>query len=409
MTERVYLLGIRRPRQTRHEMTRSLEELARLVDTAGGCVVGQTTQELKRVASATLIHRGKVDAILAEVREQRVDLVAVDAELTPAQNRNLADAWSCTVLDRTAVILDIFARRARSRAGTLQVELAQLQYRLPRLVGRGAGLMQQAGYIGNRGPGETKLELDRRRVRERITRLQQELRKLGRQRALHRERRGGIPLPLVALIGYTNAGKSTLFNTLTREAVFVEDRLFATLDPTVRQVKLPSGRTILLTDTVGFIRNLPHQLVEAFHATFEEVAAATLLCHIIDASSDDAAPQARVVDHVLTELELHALPRITVYNKCDQQHPALAPPPEALLVSATQRTGLAALLDTIDRRLRAGLHPIRLRLPYAQAHLVATLYRLGHVVRVQHGPEAILVEAFAPEKVAQKYRQWSAP
>ncbi|MBI4236863.1 MAG: GTPase HflX [Deltaproteobacteria bacterium] len=400
--ERVYLLGVRRPAQTRGDMLRSLDELRRLVDTAGGVVVGHATQELKRAASATLIHRGKVEAIRSDLIATTTALVAVDAELTPAQNRNLADAWGCKVLDRTAVILDIFARRARTRAGRLQVALAQLQYRLPRLAGHGEALMQQAGHIGNRGPGETKLEIDRRRVREQITRLQRDLRQLGRQRALHRERRGSIPLPLVALIGYTNAGKSTLFNALTHEAVLVEDRLFATLDPTVRQIKLPSGRTILCTDTVGFIRNLPHQLVEAFHATFEEVAAASLLCHIIDASSDDAAAQSRVVDRVLTELQLHEIPRLTVYNKCDVLHPTCTHETDALLTSATHRTGLAALLDTIDQRLRAGLHPVRLRLPYAQAGVVAELYRLGHVVRVQHRAEAIHIEAFAPEKVVRR-------
>ncbi|MBN1282160.1 MAG: GTPase HflX, partial [Proteobacteria bacterium] len=268
--QRVLIVGVRRGGQSKRAMERSLEELARLVDTAGGVVAGATSQEVRRVHPATFLGRGKVEELAGKVAGTGAELVAVDWDLTPVQNRNLEDRIGVMVLDRTAVILDIFARRAQSREGRLQVELAQLKYLAPRLVGRGKVFSQQVGRIGTRGPGETALEYDRRRVRERITMLARSLEGVRSHRALHRARRASVPVPMVSLVGYTNSGKSTLMNALTDAGVFVEDKLFATLDPTVRRMRLPSGREVLLADTVGFIDRLPHELIESFKSTFEE-------------------------------------------------------------------------------------------------------------------------------------------
>lgn len=401
--ERVFLVGIRRPRESRDDMEAALAELGLLVDTAGGTVVGQTTQEIKRISSATYIHYGKVLEIGEAIRAQRAETIVLDTELTAAQNRQLSEAWQVKVLDRSAVILDIFARRAQSQAGKLQVELAQLQYRLPRLMGRGQyHFMQQSGHMGNRGPGETRLEIDRRRTRERITRLQRELRLLRQHRALHRGRRAAVPIPTIALVGYTNAGKSTLMNALSAAGVFVEDRLFATLDPTVRRITLPSGRAVLLADTVGFIRRLPHPLVEAFRATFEEVAAADLLCHVVDASAPDAVHQQTIAEQVLAEMNLADLPRLTVWNKCDLLG-ELRPSPQApLRISAQQGTGLAALLAACETQLDRHLCPIQLRLPQADAKYLDEIYRLGHVLRVAHHGDWIEIEARVPPSLQQR-------
>lgn len=406
-TERTLLVGIRFSHETAHTMRASLDELTLLVRSARGHVVTTITQEIKHPSPATLIHSGKVDAIRTLVQRDAIQSVILDAELTPAQNRNLVEALGVKVLDRTAVILDIFARRAHSKAGRLQVELAQLQYHLPRLAGQ-YEFMQQAGHIGGRGPGERKLELDRRRIRERIQHVRAEITDLRRHRSLHRAQRDDHYLPLISLVGYTNAGKSTLMNALTRAGVLVEDKLFATLDPTVRRLRLPSGRTALLADTVGFIRKLPHHLVDAFQSTFEEVAASTLLCHVIDAASEEARLQRGTVEQVLGNLQLGHIPRVIALNKCDVIEngdiPTVASSDTTIAISAHTGTGLDTLLAAFETALDQELQPVHLAIPHAQSALLHTLYRQAHVRSVVHDATAIHIDALLPRALLLQYQ-----
>ncbi|MBC7107137.1 MAG: GTPase HflX, partial [Firmicutes bacterium] len=308
------LVGVRLPGDAAAD---GLEELAGLADSAGAEVVGRVCQERHRPDPAFFVGRGKALALAEMARGLGADLVIFDHELSAAQARNLEDVMGVRVVDRTQVILDIFARRARTREGKLQVELAQLNYLLPRLTGAGTALSRLGGGIGTRGPGETKLETDRRRVRRRIYELRRQLEEVRRHRAVLRQARRERAYPLVALVGYTNAGKSTLFRALTGAEVPVEDKLFATLDPFVRRAELPEGGTVLLTDTVGFIRRLPHHLIAAFRATLEEVRAADLLLHVADARSPDLEEKIAAVGRVLEELGAADRPAILVYNKID--------------------------------------------------------------------------------------------
>jgi GTPase len=404
--ERLYLVGIRHPKETRATMEATLAELHRLVGTAGGEAVASTTQDVKRASPRTLIHRGKVEAIAQAIAEHRIDTVAIDAELTPAQNRNLTDAWKCKVLDRTAIILDIFARRAQTQAGKLQVELAQLQYRLTRLAGRGVSFMQQSGYIGNRGPGETKLEMDRRRIRNRIARLRRELNQVRAHRARHRQQRARLGLPLVSLVGYTNAGKSTILNALTRAGVLVEDKLFATLDPTVRRLRLPSGRQVLLADTVGLIRRLPHHVVEAFRATFEEIARADLLAHIIDAADPQAEIQRTIVDETLTQLDIAGIPTLMVWNKCDLTDLSTGTTlhDDEVRIAAETGAGLGALLHAIETMLDATLSRVTLAIPHRDAAILDQIHLQGHVASTTHTPGGTTVEALVPTRLLKTLR-----
>src|SRR5262245_21320923 len=323
--ERAVLVGTERPRML-VPVSESLAELARLADTAGLAVVGQAVQPLRRVHAATFIGKGKVEDVRALAEQERADVVIFDDPLTPAQQRNLEKGCARKVIDRSALILDIFAQRARPLEGKMQVELAQLQYLLPRLTRQWTHLSRLGGGVGTRGPGETQLEVDRRRVRERIAQLRRRLVDVERTRGLHREERAGTPVTTVALVGYTNSGKSTLMNTLTRAGVLVEDRLFATLDPTVRRLRLPEGLTVLLADTVGFIHKLPHQLVEAFKSTLEEVRTADLLVHVVDAAQATWEEQARVVDEVLAEIGAGDRPVVRALNKVDLLIPGTRPP-----------------------------------------------------------------------------------
>ena len=282
----------------------SVRELARLADTAGLEVVGEAVQTVRRINAGSFIGHGKVEEVRGRAEDARADVVIFDEPLSPAQQRNLERELNRKVIDRSALILDIFAQRARSLEGKMQVELAQLQYLLPRLTRQWTHLSRLGGGVGTRGPGETQLEVDRRRVRTRIGQLHRRLRDVERTRGLHRHERATVPFPTVALVGYTNSGKSTLMNRLTQAGVLVEDRLFATLDPTVRRLRLPEGLTVLLADTVGFIHKLPHQLVEAFKSTLEEVRAADLLLHVVDVSQSTWPEQVQVVDSVLEEIEI---------------------------------------------------------------------------------------------------------
>ncbi len=401
--ERAVLVAAELPRMLL-PVGESLGELARLAETAGLVVVGHAVQPLRRINPATFVGRGKVEALRDQVVATAADVVIFDDPLTTAQQRNLEKALGCKVIDRSALILDIFARRARSLEGKLQVELAQLQYLLPRLTRQWAHLSRLGGGVGTRGPGETQLEVDRRRVRERIAVLRQRLREVERTRRLHRTERASVPFPTVVLVGYTNAGKSTLMNALTRAGVLVEDRLFATLDPTVRRLRLPEGQTVLLSDTVGFIHKLPHQLVEAFKSTLEEVRTADLLVHVIDVAAPSWPEQARVVEDVLEEIGAGDRPCIRALNKVDLA-PVAAPGAVGVRISARTGSGLAELLRAIEARLSVGLERVRCDLPPARGDLLAWLRRSGRIVEEYYRDGRVTVTALVPPKVAGQLRK----
>jgi GTP-binding protein HflX len=354
---------------------------------------------------------GKVEEIRARAQTAGAGLVVFDHELTPAQQRNLERGLGTKVLDRTALVLDIFAQRARTREGRLQVELAQMTYLLPRLAGRGVLLSRLGGGIGTRGPGETKLEVDRRRIRTRITELGREIDALRRHRQQQRQARKDAALPVAALVGYTNAGKSTLLNTLTQSGVLTEDRLFATLDPTVRRVLLPTRRPALLVDTVGFIQKLPHDLVAAFRATLEEVTEADLLVHVIDASHPRWTEQRDAVEQVLRELGAAGKPRVVALNKADRLsrealRDVMAEEPQGILVSALRGVGLRHLLRAISRSLPDLARRVRLAIPHREAGALAQVYAQGRVLRREETGEEIVVEADVPAAALARLRRY---
>ncbi len=402
---RVIIVGVRRPGMTRDEMKTSLNELACLIDTAGGEIVAKISQEIKKVDAATFIGKGKVAEIGELAEELGADTVAIDEDLSAVQNRNIENATGIFAIDRTAVILDIFAGRARTREGRLQVELAQLEYLSPRLVGRGEMFSQQSGHIGTRGPGETALEMDRRRIKERITLLKRRLEQVRSSRSIHRMKRESVPLPLVSMVGYTNAGKSTLLNKLTGSDVFVEDKLFATLDPTVRRLKMPSGREVLFADTVGFIRRLPHQLIESFKATFEEVAHSHIILNIVDGSDPDAKQQIEVVKGVLEGMNLSDKPMIEVVNKIDGEAEYRGGD-ESLLISAQRGDGLEDLLKKIEDVLKLEFKRTVLRLPLDRGDILSTLYRLGYIWKVDYDSSGILVDCELHQRFYNKYHKY---
>ena len=386
-----------------------MEELARLAESAGAAVVGTLVQQRRAPAPATFIGTGKVEELRRLCAERNADLVILNDELTPAQQRNLERHLDVKVIDRTALVLDIFARRARTREGRLQVELAQMTYLLPRLVGRGTLLSRLGGGIGTRGPGETKLEVDRRRIRKRITDLHADIAEISRHRSLQRQARKQAHFPVVALVGYTNAGKSTLLNKLTGADVFVEDKLFATLDPTVRKVILPNHRPVLLVDTVGFITNLPTQLVAAFRATLEEVTEADLLVHVIDGSHADWRKQVQAVHDVLDELGAGDKPVAQAVNKIDLATPAVtraivAEVEDGVAISALRGVGLINLLRRIAQRLPQQLVRVKLLVPYARANTLPRIFAQGRVLRQDYGERGISVEAELPRIQAQQLR-----
>lgn len=352
----------------RHAQDASLAELAALADTAGLTVAATLTQRVKELNPRTIMGKGKLADLEVEALQAGADLVVFDCELTPAQLRNLGEATERKVIDRSQLILDIFARRARTRAGKLQVELAQLKYRLPHLVGKGEALSRLMGGIGGRGPGETKLEIDRRRVREKITRITRELGELRKRRGLRRARRAKAEVPVVALVGYTNAGKSTLLNTLTNADVLAENKLFATLDPTSRRIRFPRDREVILTDTVGFIRHLPKELQEAFRATLEELEAADVLVHVADAGHPAAHEQIDAVERILTDMELSEIPRLLALNKwdtldADGRRSMGETYEEGIPISARDRSSLEPLVRAVLDTLDANLDREDLRLP----------------------------------------------
>jgi GTP-binding protein HflX len=387
----------------------SLEELALLADTAGADPVEMVLQRRDTPDPATYIGKGKAEELRELAEALDVDVVIFDDELSPAQQRNLEQLFARDVVDRVALILDIFAQHAASQEGMLQVELAQLRYRLPRLRGRGHQLSQQGAGIGTRGPGETQLEVDRRRIQTRIARLERELAALGRTRATQRKARVRRAIPTIAMVGYTNAGKSTLLNRLTEAHVLVEDRLFSTLDPTTRRLRRPGGEVVLASDTVGFVRRLPHQLVEAFRSTLEEVAEADLVLHVVDGSAPEPEGQIEAVRGVLREIGAGDLPELLVVNKTDAAtpvhiHALLAAHAGAVAISARTGEGADELLSTIVDRLRALAEVVELRVPYERGDVVAALHREGEVLVEVHEEGGTRVRARLPEAVASRYR-----
>lgn len=394
----------------------SLAELHRLTETVGDTVAGAHAFTRPHPDAALFLGPGQVQELKKMLARHQASQLIVDHELKPMQQRNLERALGLRVLDRTQLILDIFARRAKSHEGKIQVELAQLTYLLPRLSGKGVEMSQLGGggiatRGATRGPGETKLEYDRRRARDRIAALRRQLETLRQTRQLHRQDRGAVPLPLVSLVGYTNAGKSALLRALTGAQAFVEDKLFATLDLSTRRLVLPPSQEVLLTDTVGFIRRLPHHLVAAFRGTLEEVRFADLLLHVVDGSHPDWETQARTVDQVLEELEAGAKPKIVVFNKLDKFSAALKRRfryqyPESVQVSALTGEGLDALRGAVAARVASGWKAVTLRLPYSRADLRAQLLRRGRVLKETYGPKVITLKIELPPKFLQKVRQW---
>jgi GTP-binding protein HflX len=386
--ERAALVGLVVGRARRLDAERSLDELAGLADAAGADVVLRVLQERPKADPSTFLGSGKVDTLSASAAEMGVDVVILDNELTPAQLRQIEAQVGRKIVDRTQLILDIFARRARTREGKLQVELAQLKYLLPRLVGAGAALSRLGGGIGTRGPGETKLETDRRRIRTRIHVLSGDIDEVRRRRAQLRERRHKASVPTVALVGYTNAGKTTLFNVLTRADAEASDALFVTLDPLVRQVRLPDSRELLVSDTVGFIDRLPHALVAAFRATLEEVAGADLILHVTDASAQDRDRQMAAVRQVLEEVGAVDVLLVDVYNKCDRLTPderrrLQEQDPAALCISALERLGIDELVETMASRLALDVRRVTLTFDPDNAgdrERIARVYRHARVL-----------------------------
>jgi GTP-binding protein HflX len=379
----------------------SLDELALLTDTAGAEPVELVLQRRDSPHPATYIGSGKAAELRELAESLDIDLVVFDDELTPAQQRNLEKLFAVDVVDRVALILDIFAQHASSQEGMVQVELAQLRYRLPRLRGRGNQLSQQGAGIGTRGPGETQLEVDRRRILSRVAKLERDLDRLAKNRSTQRKARRRSSVSALALVGYTNAGKSTLLNRLTAADVLVQNRLFSTLDPTTRRLHLPGGETVVVSDTVGFVQRLPHQLIESFRSTLDEVVAADLLLHVVDAGSADAPAQIDAVHAVLREIGADAVPELLVVNKADVADPdaladLAAAYPSASIVSAATGDGVARLLDAVSVRLRHLAPIVELVVPFERGDVVAALHREGEVLVEVHSEGGTRVRARLP-------------
>jgi len=394
--ERVFLVGVELKSRKHADTSDSMAELAELAATAGGELIGEGLQKTESLNPATFIGKGKAAEFADFCQRQNVDTVIFDDDLSPAQSRNLEKIFNCKVLDRTSLILDIFAQRARTREGKLQIELAQLQHLLPRLTKYWGHLSRQTGGIGMRGgEGESQLESDRRKVSERIDKISRDLDTVRRQRATQRVGRQRNNWPLASIVGYTNSGKSTLLNALTGADVLVKDILFATLDPTTRRLKLPTNQNVLLTDTVGFIRKLPHGLVEAFKATLEEVVQADLLLHVVDVSHPQAEEQIAAVNAVLAEIGAGGKPTLMVFNKMDLPHDQGAlnrlqeRHPHAVAISAVTGEGVASLLAEVGTQLRPKREFLELRVPHEQSAVIARLHQVGQVIsRNYRGPTA---------------------
>ena len=386
----------------------SLSELAELAKTAGAEVQAKVTQKREKPDAATYIGRGRLEEIKDFCRDNETDLLIFDTELTPSQQRNIEDITGIRVIDRTELILDIFAARARSGEGKLQVELAQLKYSLPRLGGKGTSLSRLGGGIGTRGPGETKLETDRRHIRRRIKSLEDDLEALSKRRRIARARREKDGTQTVAIVGYTNAGKSTLMNTLTQAGVLAEDKLFATLDPTARALTLPDGRRVMLIDTVGFIRRLPHGLVEAFKSTLEEASTATLILNVCDASSPECAEHLDVTNRLLDELGCSGKPIIAVFNKCDVAPDIgwLSAGLRSVKISALNGEGLDLLLEEIVKALPPTRKKVSLLLPYSMGSDAALLRSDGAVEKEEYREDGLFMTVTADINLLDKYKDY---
>lgn len=424
-TERAFLVGFELPDEQRLvSIQDSLEELKLLSLTAGLVVVGETSQRLKRLNPKTLLGSGKIEEIKTLVKETVADIVLFDDELSPRHQRELERFFGdeVRVVDRSALILDIFAQHANTREGSLQVELAQYEYRLPRLTrawthlarqaGGGGGRAGSVGGVGLRGPGETQLEVDRRDIGRRIAHLREQLEKVRAHRGRYRARRKRAAIPTVALVGYTNAGKSTLLNRLSNANVLVADKLFATLDPTTRRVELPEGREVLFTDTVGFIQKLPTTLVAAFQATLEEIAEADLLLHIVDITHPNAKAQALAVRATLDEIEVIDIPMVTALNKID-----LLPDPTSSLdrvdeferavpISALTGEGIPTLLSSIEFELYQSMSQVKVLLPYKAGRLISLFHEQGRIDEIQHNENAVMIEGRIPTRLASHYTDY---
>ena len=383
----------------------TIDELAELAKTAGANVVARSIQKRRTPDNATYIGSGKVDELSLLCSETEAELVIFDDELTGSQLRNLETRLGVKVIDRTALILDIFAQRAVSREGALQVELAQMKYNLTRLTGQGTSLSRLGGGIGTRGPGEKKLEIDRRRIRRRIFELGEELKEVEKQRSLRRERREKNATPLVALVGYTNAGKSTFLNAVSNAGVLAEDKLFATLDPVVRQITLPNGLDILLSDTVGFINKLPHDLIEAFKSTLEEVSNADLILHVVDISSDHYDAQMRVVEDVIASLGAADTPRINVYNKIDKVDFRPRGTENDAFVSAVTGEGMDNLLEKVEELLSAAHKTLEITVPYDKYEAVALLHAEARIISEEHTEMGTEIKAAVEDTTLRKLRK----
>ncbi|MBV6452319.1 MAG: GTPase HflX [Anaerolineales bacterium] len=423
--EKAFLVGVDLyQRKTFLSLDDSLAELALLADTSGLDVAGELTQKLDRPHVKTYIGPGKVDELKMLVEETLSQVVIFDDELSPRHQRELQEALgrNVRVLDRTALILDIFAQHAHTKEGMLQVELAQYEYYLPRLTGQWTHLERQAGGgggragstggVGLRGPGETQLEVDKRAIRREIARLKRELEKVSAHRQRYRAQRKRSRIPTVALVGYTNAGKSTLLNKLAKSEVYVADQLFATLDPTTRRVELPGGYQALMTDTVGFIQKLPTTLIEAFHATLEEILEADLLLHVVDISHPNALNQFNAVQQTLDELGAQHIPVVTALNKVDRlrdpqsAQEAVSRYSKAVAISAVKGVGIPELLRLIQEELYETYAPIHVRLPYQQGALISLFHEAGQVERIEHGRGGVTMQGRIPGRLVAQFNGW---
>lgn len=409
VSEKAILVGLEQQGVSRWDLEDSLNELGQLARTAGAQVVETVVQKLEKPTAPYYIGKGKAQEVARECGRTHATSLIFDDELSPAQGRNLEKLTSRKVLDRTQLILDIFAQRARTREGRLQIELAQLQYLLPRLTRMWTHLSRQSGGIGSRGPGETQLEVDRRRVQERIARIERDLKDVRKNRSVQREGRLRHNWPVAALVGYTNAGKSSLLNRLTGASVLAENKLFATLDPTTRQVVLPNRQKILLTDTVGFIRKLPHTVIESFKATLEEVRLADLLVHVVDISHPHFHEQMDAVDATIRELDAQGKQTVLVFNKVDAVadraivESTLARYPGSVAISARSGEGIEDLIGELELRLSAWRMRVEFRIPVVESALLAELHRVGHVLSVRYEGEDALVTAHVPPESKAKF------
>jgi GTP-binding protein HflX len=407
--ERIVLVGVAIPPVSLDETEEHLDELSRLIDTAGADEAARVVQRRDAPDAATYIGKGKAEELHQLSLAVDAHTVVFDDDLTPAQQRNLEKILGRTAIDRTDVILDIFAQNARTQEGKAQVELALLRHRLPRLRGRGTSFSQQAGGIGTRGPGETQLEVDRRRLLRRITKLEADLKQLTKTRRTQRRSRSRSRLSTVSIVGYTNAGKSTLLNKLTEAGVLVEDRLFATLDPRTRRLDLPGGESVLLSDTVGFVRKLPHQLVQAFRSTLEVVEESDLLIHVVDATAVDSEGQIAAVRSVLDEIGAGEVTEVLAFNKADLTPDAirLADKHEgAVVISAATGDGIERLLTTIGDRLRERSRLIELLVPYERGDVLAAVHREGEVVTEEHEDAATRLRARLDAVGAHRFKEF---